>query len=109
MWDDGDGEMGCKDGDRLGRYQHGKNANLRAYRCSGTMGMADKINSEYSGGQGRWQRCGTTGMDTTVEDMRDGKRRDLGRWRYINGLEERQRTGIISTWNDYQPEGVSSL
>ena len=73
------------------------------------MGMADKVRGEYSGEKLRWSRCGTTGMDMAAEEMRDGNRRDVGRQRWINGLEERQRTGQISTVNDYQPEGVSLL
>ena len=32
MWDDGDGEMGCKDGDGLEKYQQVMTANLRVYR-----------------------------------------------------------------------------
>ena len=31
MWDDGDGKMGCKDGDGLGKYQQVTTANLRVY------------------------------------------------------------------------------
>ena len=53
MWDDGDGEMGCKDSDGLRKYRQGTTANLRAYRRSGIMGMADKISGEDSGGQAR--------------------------------------------------------
>ena len=43
MWDDGDGEMDWKDGDILGKYQQGTTTNLRAYRRSRIMGMADKV------------------------------------------------------------------
>ena len=39
MWDDGDGGMGCKDGDRLGKYRQGTTTNLRAYRCFDNLGM----------------------------------------------------------------------
>ena len=67
IWDNGDGEMGSKDGDGLVKYQQGTTANLRAYRRSGIMGIADKISSENSGGKARWRICGTTGMDTVVE------------------------------------------
>ena len=31
MWYDGDGEMGQKNGDGLGKYQQGTTTNLRAY------------------------------------------------------------------------------
>ena len=78
MWDDGDGKMGCKYGDGLGKYQQGTTANLRAYRRSRIMGMADKISSEDSGGRACWQRCGTTGMDTAVEEMRDSNIKYVG-------------------------------
>ena len=71
--------------------------------------MADKVGVEDSGVQARWWRCGTTDMDTTVEEMRDGNRRDLGRRRWQNGLEGRLRTEKISTGNYYQPESVSLL
>ena len=50
MWDYGDGEMCCKDGDGLEKYRQGTTANLRVYRCSGIMGMEDKISGEDSGG-----------------------------------------------------------
>ena len=40
MWDNKDDEMGCKDVDRLGKYQQGTTANLREYCRSGIMGMA---------------------------------------------------------------------
>ena len=46
-------------------------------RCR-IMGMVDKVSGEDGGGRARWQRCGTTGMDTEVEEMRDGNRRDVG-------------------------------
>ena len=39
MWDDGDGKMGCTDGDRLGKYLQGTTSNQRVYRRSGIMGM----------------------------------------------------------------------
>ena len=67
MWDNGDGEMGCKDGDGLGKYLQGTTTNLRAYRHSGIMRMADTISGEDSIGQAWWRRCRTTGMDTAVE------------------------------------------
>ena len=57
------------------------------------MGMEDKFSGEDSGGRARCWRCGTTGMDTAAEEIRDGNRRDVGRWRWRNGLEGRQRTG----------------
>ena len=109
MWYDGDGEMGCKDGDGLDKYQQGKTSNLRAYRFSGIMGMADKISGEYSGGRAQWRRCRTTGIDTAVEEMWYGNRRYVGRRIWRNGLEEWRRTGEIFTGDNYQPEGLSSL
>ena len=39
MWDNGDGEMGWKDGYGLGKYKQGMTTNLRAYRCSNNLGM----------------------------------------------------------------------
>ena len=86
MWDYIDGEMGCKDGNGMGKYQQVTTANLRAYCRSGIMGMAGKISGEDSRGQAWCWRCGTTGMDTAVEEMRDGNRRDVGRWRWRNGF-----------------------
>ena len=68
--------------------------------------MADNISDEESGGRAWWQRCGTTGMDTAVEEMRYGNRRDVGRWICQNGLEERRQTGKILTGNNYHSEGV---
>ena len=51
MWDDGDGETGWKDSNGLGEeILTGKTTNLRAYRRSGIMGMADKVSGEDSGG-----------------------------------------------------------
>ena len=41
------------------------------------MGMADKISGKDSGGRARWRICGTTGMYTTVEEIREGNRRDV--------------------------------
>ena len=78
MWDNGDGEMGWKDSDGLGKYRQGMTTNLRAYRRSGITVMEDKVNGEDSGGQVRWRRCGTTGIDKAVEEMLDGKRRYVG-------------------------------
>ena len=37
--------------------------------------MTDKISGEDSSRGGRWQRCGTTGIDTEVEEIRDDNRR----------------------------------
>ena len=73
------------------------------------MGMADKVGCKDSGGRSWWMRCGTTGMDTAEEEMRDDNRRDVGRQRWRNGLEGRRQTGKILTGNDCQHEGVSSL
>ena len=50
MWDGVDGEMGCKDGDGLGKYQHGTNTNLMEYRCSRIMGVAENIRCKDSSG-----------------------------------------------------------
>ena len=100
MWDDGNGEMGWKDGNKLVKYRQGMTTNLRAYRRSGIMGMADRVSSEYSNGQAWWRRCGTTGIYTAAEEMRDGNRRDVGRRRCRNGLEEWRRTGKISKGNN---------
>ena len=82
MWDNGDGKMGCKDGYRLGKYQQGTTANQRVYRCSRIMGMAEKISGEDSGGRLQLRIWWTTGMDTAVEDIWDGNRRDVGRRRW---------------------------
>ena len=62
--------MCCKDGDGLGNYQQGMTNSLRAYRRSGIMGMKVNISGEYSGRRARLRRCGTTSMDTVVEEMR---------------------------------------
>ena len=70
------------------------------------IGMADKNSCEDIGRQAWWWRCGTTGIDTAAEKMRNGNRRDVGQRRWKNGLEERQRTGQVLIGNDYQPEGV---
>ena len=67
MWDNGDCEMGCKDGYGLGKYRQRTTARLRAYCSSGIMGMAENISSEDSDGRARWRRCGKTGMGTAVE------------------------------------------
>ena len=93
MWDDNDGKMGCKDGDVLGKYQQGITANLRAYRCSGIIVIVHNISGEDSFGRAWWRRCGKTRMDTTVEEMRYGNRRDVGRLIWQNRLKEQQRTG----------------
>ena len=84
--------MGWKDGDGLSKYRQGMTINLRAYRCSGIKEMADKVSGEDSGGRAWWRRCGTAGIDTAVEEMRDGNRRDVGRRIWRNGLEERRQT-----------------
>ena len=72
------------------------------WRC-GIIRMADEVRSEDSGGRARWQRYGTKGMNRVVEKMWDSNRRDVGRRRWVNGLEERQRTKQVSTGNNYQP------
>ena len=81
IWDNGYGEMGCKDGDGLGKHRQVTTANLRAHRRFKIMGIADKISGEDSIGQEQWRRCGTTGMDTEFEKMLDGNRRYVGRRR----------------------------
>ena len=78
MWDDGDGKMGWKDGNGLGKYIQGTTTKLSAYRCSGITGMTDKVSGKDRSGRERWQRCGTTEMDTMAEEMQDGNRRDVG-------------------------------
>ena len=50
MWDDRDGKMVWKGGDGQGKYLQGKNTNLRAYRCSRIIEMADKVSGEYRDG-----------------------------------------------------------
>ena len=50
--------------------------------------MEDKIGGEESGGRERWRRCGKIGMDLEVEEMWDGKRRDVGRQQKICGTTE---------------------
>ena len=67
MWDDGDGEMGWKGGDRLGKYRQGTITNLRDYYCSGIIGMADRVGGEDSGRQELRRRCRTTEIDTAEE------------------------------------------
>ena len=88
MWDDGDAEMSFKDGDGLVKYRQGTTANLGAYRHSSIMGTVDNISGEESGRRALWRICGTKGMDTVVEEIQDGSRRDVGRQRWKNGLEE---------------------
>ena len=39
IWYDGDGEMGWKNGDGLGKYRQGTTTNLRAYRRSDNLGV----------------------------------------------------------------------
>ena len=46
-------------------------------RCR-IMGTEYKVSGEDSGGQAWWRRCGTTGIDTAAEEMRDVNRRDVG-------------------------------
>ena len=54
--------------------------------------MTDKFSGEDSGRQEWWRRCRTTGMDTAVEEMWDGKDEmwdngdgEMG-WKDSNGL-----------------------
>ena len=109
MYNNGDGEINCNDCNGLSKYRQGTTANLKDYRRYKIMGVADKISGEYIGINAQCWRCETTGIDTEVEDMWGGKRRDVGRQRLRNGLEERRQTRQILTGNDYQPEGVLSL
>ena len=74
---------------------------MEAQWIYGIMGMADKVNSKYSGPRAWWQRCGTIWIDTVEEEIQDGNRRDEGLRRWRNGLEERRQTGQISTGNNY--------
>ena len=39
MWDNGDGEMGWKNSDRLSKYRQGTTTNLRAYSRSNNLGV----------------------------------------------------------------------
>ena len=73
------------------------------------MVIVDKVGGEDSGGQARWRICGKTGMDMAAEDIQDSNRRDVGRQRWLNGLEERRRNGQILTGNDYLLEGLFYL
>ena len=73
------------------------------------MGISDKAGGEEINGQARWHRYWKTGVDTAVEDMQDGNRRDVGRRRWRNMLEGQKRTGQILTGNYYQPKGVLLL
>ena len=41
MWDDGNGEMGWKDGNKLVKYRQGMTTNLRAYRRSDNLGVGE--------------------------------------------------------------------
>ena len=66
MWYDGDDEMGCKEGDRLGKYLQGTTANLSLYHHSWILGMAYNISGEDSVGRAWWIRCVTTGVYTAV-------------------------------------------
>ena len=50
MWDNGYGEMGWKNGNRLGKHWQRTTTNLRAYRFSVILGMADKVSGEDSVG-----------------------------------------------------------
>ena len=70
------------------------------WRC-GIMELADKVSGEYSDRLSWWWRCGTTCMNTAMEEMRDGNRRDFGRRIWQNRLEERRRTVQILTGNNY--------
>ena len=78
------------------------------WRCE-IMGMADKVSGEESRGRAWWRRYGTTGMDTAAEEMRYGNRKDVVQQIWKNVLEEQQWTEQMSTGNNYQSEGVSSL
>ena len=92
MWDDRDGEMGCKDGNGPGKYRQGATANLRAYHCSVIMGWykrsavktaADDHGGEDAGQQGwirRWRRCWKT-----TEEMWDDGDGKMG-WKNGDGL-----------------------
>ena len=56
MWDYGDGKIGCKDGDRLGKYRQGNTANLRAYRRSDNLGVG--VTTDLHGDLGCiWRLC----------------------------------------------------
>ena len=84
MWDNGDGEMGRKDGTVLDKYGQRTTNNLRAYCRSGIMGMADKVSGKDSGRRSRRWICGTT-CGTATDEMRDDVNVKMG-WK--NGDRE---------------------
>ena len=59
MWDDGDGEMGWKDGNRLGKYRQGTTTNLRVVSLLRDNGYFIR---------GHWRRHQGT---STVVEMQD--------------------------------------
>ena len=56
MWDKGNGEMGWKNGDRMGKYQQGTTTKLRTYRHSDNLGM--RATADLHGNLGCiWRLC----------------------------------------------------
>ena len=72
---------------------------MEAWKRCGKVGISDKVGGEDSGGRARRRRCGTTGMNTAAEEIRDGNRIGVVRRRWRSGLEERQQSGQIFTRN----------
>ena len=56
MWDDGEGEMGWKNGDGLVEYQQGTTTNLRAYRRSDNLGVGATMDLHGDSGC-IWRLC----------------------------------------------------
>ena len=56
MWDDGDGEMGWNNGNRLGKYLQGTATNLRAYHRSDNLDV--RLTTDLHGYLGCiWRLC----------------------------------------------------
>ena len=56
MWGDGDGEMGWKNGNRLGKYRQGTTTNLKEYRRSDNLGV--RATTDLHGNLGYiWRLC----------------------------------------------------
>ena len=56
MWDDGDGEMGWNNGNRLGKYLQGMATNLRAYHRSDNLDV--RLTTDLHGYSGCiWRLC----------------------------------------------------
>ena len=56
MWDDGDDEMGWKDGEGLGKYRKGTTTNVRVYCSSYNLGV--RATTDLHGNLGCiWRLC----------------------------------------------------